>query len=97
MMRRIHGRFFDFHPEGFILPGERDAFVRYVTNEMSQVNTRIQSADNNSTRRPSSAVLKIRNQINKMQDDNLKKEINRMALLVVKYVQSKDLCTLLFV
>ena len=59
MMRRIHGRYYDFHPEGFILPGEKDAFIRQVTNEMNQSNSRLQSADN-TIRRPSSAATKLK-------------------------------------
>ena len=65
-MRRIHGKHYDFHPEGFILPGEKDAFIRQVTNDLSQnYNTRLQTADNNnngnnSSRRPSSASIKYK-------------------------------------
>lgn len=55
MMRRVHGRYFDFHPEGFILPGEKDAFIRQVTNDINQASSRLLSADN-AMRRPSSAL-----------------------------------------
>ena len=44
-MKRVHGRYYDFHPEGYILPAERDAFIRQVTNELS----------NKIAKRPSSA------------------------------------------
>ena len=71
-MRRIHGKHFDFHPEGYILPGERDAFIRQVTNDLSQNNytPRLQTPDdnnnnnnnnkNNTSRRPSSASIKYK-------------------------------------
>lgn len=58
-MRRIHGRYFDFHPEGFILPGEKDAFIRQVNYEKdSQAKTRNQASNTviKSSQRPSSAV-----------------------------------------
>ena len=29
-MKRLHGSVFKFHPEGFILPIERESFIRYV-------------------------------------------------------------------
>ena len=50
MMRRIHGKAFDFHPEGYILPGEKDAFERHVLNDMSFGKSRI-------ALRPASASL----------------------------------------
>ena len=66
-MRRIHGKHFDFHPEGFILPGEKDAFIRQVANDLSQNNytPRLQTPDdnnnkNNTSRRPSSASMKYK-------------------------------------
>ena len=31
MMRRVHGSEYDFHPEGFILPQEREALLRQIT------------------------------------------------------------------
>ena len=34
-MRRQHGKEFDYHPEGYILPNERDAFERKVTASLS--------------------------------------------------------------
>ena len=32
-MKRLHGRCFDFHPDGFILPQERDALLRLLQAE----------------------------------------------------------------
>ena len=65
MMRRIHGKYYDFHPEGFILPGERDAFIRQVTNEMNITSSRTTESI---SRRPSSAVVKQKEQSQKNSD-----------------------------
>lgn len=35
-MKRIHGREFDFHPETFVMPQDKDAFHRTVKPEMGQ-------------------------------------------------------------
>lgn len=40
-MKRIHGNKFDFHPEGYILPANRDAFLRRVTTDMESMRTRL--------------------------------------------------------
>lgn len=32
-MKRLHGAQFDFHPDGFILPQERDALIRHIQTE----------------------------------------------------------------
>lgn len=61
-MKRLHGKYFDFHPEGFILPREREAFSRYVSTEIQASKSRSLSVDAGArladgVRRPSSASL----------------------------------------
>jgi len=52
-MKRIHGKHYEIHPEGYILPGERDAFVRQVSNEAFQAVSK--GGGGGSGKRPSSA------------------------------------------
>ena len=39
-MRRVHGQQFNFHPEGYILPGERDTFMRQVQSDLTMLKAR---------------------------------------------------------
>lgn len=45
-MRRIHGKNYDFHPDGFILPGEKDAFLKQVNNEKNLTKARTHANEN---------------------------------------------------
>ena len=40
VMRRMHGQQYNFHPEGYILPGERDAFMRQVQTDLTMFRAR---------------------------------------------------------
>jgi hypothetical protein len=42
-MKRVHGSHFDFHPDAFILPAERAAFLRQVKTDLSHVRGRYAS------------------------------------------------------
>jgi hypothetical protein len=57
-MKRVHGRYYDFHPEGYILPAERDAFTRQVTNELSNKNTKRPSSANAGSKSSKSSSIK---------------------------------------
>jgi tubulin polyglutamylase TTLL4 len=88
MMRRIHGKAFDFHPEGYILPGEKDAFVRHVTNDLSFGKSRI------ALLRPASAslagVLRVSDLKSKEADRPMDRLCNQMrpVLWITKPVAS---------
>ena len=61
-MKRVHGSngiVFDFHPETFILPGERDALHRLMKSEISQAITASSNGKTNKTFNSSSTTMSV--------------------------------------
>lgn len=93
MMRRVHGKHFDFHPEGYILPGEKDAFIRHVANDTTQPASRVAQLQlrppSASSATPTSASLPKAEIKNKILDGHLDRLYSpRQSLWITKPVAS---------
>lgn len=50
IMKRIHGKEYDFHPDTFILPADKDAFFRIVKGELGQSGSKKVSSNSHNSK-----------------------------------------------